>query len=44
MYFTFFADLTLGSVRAGPNVGIRAGGILDGGVKPFVQASLEYKF
>ena len=44
MYFTFFADLTLGSVRAGPNVGIRAGGILDGGVKPFVQASVEYKF
>lgn len=42
-YFSFFADLTLGSVRIGPNLGIRAGGILDDGVKPFVQLSLEFK-
>lgn len=42
--FSLFADLTLGSVRAGPNVGIRAGGILLDGFQPFVQASFEYKF
>ncbi|MCC6411921.1 MAG: hypothetical protein IT270_09690 [Saprospiraceae bacterium] len=42
-YVSFFAGLTLGSVRIGPNVGIRAGGILDDGVKPFVQLSLEFK-
>ncbi len=41
--WSVFADLTLGSVRAGPNVGIRAGGISDGGFQPFVQVSFEIK-
>jgi len=43
--YTVFADLTLGSVRAGPNVGIRAGGLLSegGSFKPFVQVSVEVK-
>ena len=43
--YTVFADLTLGSVRAGPNVGIRAGGLLGGGggFQPFAQVSLEVK-
>ncbi len=45
MHFSAFADLTLGSVRAGPNVGIRAGGIFgERETRPFVQVSLEYKF
>jgi hypothetical protein len=41
--FSIFADLTLGSVRAGPNLGIRAGGRLHDGFQPFVQVSLEVK-
>ena len=41
--YTVFADLTLGSVRAGPNLGIRAGGVLSGGFRPFVQVSVEVK-
>lgn len=44
--FTVFGDLTFGSVRAGPNVGVRAGAILgrQKKVQPFVQVSLEMKF
>ncbi len=41
--YSVFADLTLGSVRAGPNLGIRAGGLLDGGFRPFIQVSVEVK-
>ena len=41
--FTLFADLTLGAVRAGPNLGIRAGAVLHDGWKPFVQVALEVK-
>ena len=43
--FTAFGDLTLGSVRAGPNLGIRAGAVLAKGrtVQPFVQLSVELK-
>lgn len=43
--FTVFGDLTFGSVRAGPNLGIRAGAILGRkkDVQPFVQVSLEMK-
>ncbi|MCC7244403.1 MAG: PKD domain-containing protein, partial [Saprospiraceae bacterium] len=43
--YTAFADLTLGSVRVGPNLGIRAGGVFGqkGGIQPFVQASVEIK-
>lgn len=43
--FTVFADLTFGSVRAGPNLGIRAGAILQRKktARPFVQVSLEMK-
>ncbi|MFN0213589.1 MAG: PKD domain-containing protein [Saprospiraceae bacterium] len=43
--FTAFGDLTFGSVRAGPNLGIRAGAVLGKGraFKPFVQFSLEVK-
>ncbi len=43
--FTAFGDLTFGSVRAGPNVGIRAGAVLGRGraFKPFVQFSVEVK-
>lgn len=41
--FAFFGDLTLGSVRIGPNVGVRAGGIVDKGVKAFVEVSVEWK-
>ena len=42
--YSVFADLTLGSVRAGPNLGVRAGYQL-GGPKPqlFVQLSAELK-
>lgn len=39
--FRFFADLTLGFVRAGPHVGIRVGALADKGLKPFVQMGLE---
>lgn len=42
-HFAFFADMTLGSVRAGPNLGLRAGGFLQRGFHPFVQASFEVK-
>jgi hypothetical protein len=42
--FAVFADLTLGSVRAGPSVGVRAGGVLSSGFQPFVQISIENKF
>jgi hypothetical protein len=43
--FTAFGDLTFGSVRAGPNIGIRAGAVLGRGseFQPFVQFSLEVK-
>ncbi|MBL7775541.1 MAG: PKD domain-containing protein [Saprospiraceae bacterium] len=41
--FSLFADLTLGAVRAGPNLGIRVGGLLDRGFQPFVQLALEVK-
>lgn len=43
--FTAFGDLTFGSVRAGPNIGIRAGAVLGQKreFKPFVQFSLEVK-
>lgn len=41
--FSVFADLTFGSVRSGPNLGIRAGGVLHDGFQPFVQVSLEIK-
>ncbi|MBK7937486.1 MAG: PKD domain-containing protein [Lewinellaceae bacterium] len=43
--FSVFGDLSFGSVRAGPNVGIRAGAILGSGktAEPFVQISLEMK-
>jgi hypothetical protein len=39
--FRFFADLTLGFVRAGPHLGIRVGALADKGLKPFVQLGLE---
>ncbi|MEQ1746649.1 MAG: hypothetical protein ABMA02_14555 [Saprospiraceae bacterium] len=42
--FAVFADLTLGSVRAGPNLGIRAGSLLGERAQAFVQVALEYKF
>lgn len=42
--YSVFADLTLGSVRAGPNLGIRAGYQLGGPkLQPFVQLSAELK-
>jgi len=43
--YTLFADVTLGAVRAGPNVGIRAGTLLggSGGFQPFAQVSVELK-
>jgi len=43
--FTVFGDLTFGSVRAGPNLGIRAGAVLgrQRKIHPFVQVSLEMK-
>ncbi len=43
--FTVFGDLTFGSVRAGPNLGIRAGAVLgrQRKIQPFVQVSLEMK-
>ncbi len=42
-HFSFFGDLTLGAVRAGPNLGIRAGGFFDRGFHPFVQIAFEVK-
>jgi PKD repeat protein len=43
--FTAFADFTFGSVRAGPNLGIRAGAIMSRRkTRAFLQASLEWKF
>jgi PKD domain len=42
--YTVFADLALGLVRAGPSFGIRAGGLLNDGFSPFVQAAFELKF
>ncbi|MCB9353543.1 MAG: PKD domain-containing protein [Lewinellaceae bacterium] len=41
--YSVFADLTFGAVRAGPNLGIRAGGFLHEGFQPFVQISFEVK-
>ena len=43
--FTAFGDLTVGSVRAGPNLGIRAGAMMGKGrnVRPFIQLSVEVK-
>jgi hypothetical protein len=43
--YTFFADLTLGAVRAGPSLGIRGGVSLlkNAPARPFVQLSLELK-
>ncbi len=43
--FAVFADLTVGSVRAGPNLGIRAGAILERRqrARPFVQVAVEMK-
>ncbi|MFN0033780.1 MAG: PKD domain-containing protein [Saprospiraceae bacterium] len=43
--FTAFGDLTFGSVRSGPNLGIRAGAVLGKGreFQPFVQFSVEVK-
>lgn len=42
--YTVFADLTLGAVRAGPNVGIRIGGLLSArDFQPFAQVSVEVK-
>lgn len=43
--YTIFGDLTFGSVRAGPNLGIRAGALLERKRKPqpFIQVSLEMK-
>lgn len=41
--YTAFGDLTLGSVRAGLNVGLRGGLVFGKENKPFVQVSLEYK-
>lgn len=40
-----FVDLTFGSVRAGPNLGIRTGAVLGRrkAMQPFVQVSLEVK-
>ncbi|MBK6931294.1 MAG: hypothetical protein IPH12_10675 [Saprospirales bacterium] len=42
--FSVFADLTLGSVRVGPNIGLRAGGYFQEDFHPFVQVSVEWKF
>lgn len=43
--FSAFADLTLGSVRAGPNIGVRAGAMFgERETQVFVQVSAEYKF
>jgi hypothetical protein len=42
--FAVFGDLTLGAVRAGPNLGIRGGVVLGKKkVQPFVQVSLELR-
>ncbi|MBL7827796.1 MAG: PKD domain-containing protein [Saprospiraceae bacterium] len=42
--YSLFADLTLGAVRVGPNLGVRAGYILgQGRQQPFVQVSAELK-
>jgi hypothetical protein len=44
--YSIFADLTLGSVRVGPNLGIRGGvqlGDKNKRLQPFIQASLEVK-
>jgi len=43
--YAVFVDLTLGFVRAGPNIGLRAGYHLGqkGQKQPFVQASIEVK-
>jgi PKD repeat protein len=43
--YTVFGDFSFGSVRAGPNLGIRAGALLERRRKPqlFVQVSLEMK-
>lgn len=43
--FTVFGDLSLGAVRAGPNLGVRFGAVLnERKSKPFIQASAEWKF
>jgi PKD repeat protein len=43
--YSIFGDLTLGSVRAGPNLGIRAGAFMGrgGSPRPFIQLSAELK-
>lgn len=42
--FSVFGEINLGFVRAGPNVGVRAGALLGKGkTEPFVQISLEMK-
>lgn len=38
-----FADVSLGSVRAGPSLNLRAGGLLSGGFEPYLQLALEMK-
>jgi hypothetical protein len=44
LQYTLFADCTLGAVRAGPNLGLRAGYILGSGTpRFFLQASVEVK-
>ncbi len=44
-HYLAFGDLSLGSVRAGPNLGIRAGALFGKGqtVRPFIQVSVEVK-
>jgi len=42
--FSVFGELNFGFVRAGPNLGLRAGAVMDGGkARSFVQVSLEVK-
>lgn len=43
--YSLFADVTLGSVRVGPNLGLRGGFVFGekGAVRPFAQLSLEMK-
>ncbi len=43
--YGFFADILLGSVRSGLNVGLRGGGMMvDGDFKRYVQLSIEIKW
>jgi hypothetical protein len=41
--FAYFADLTLGSARIGPAVGLRVGKVWGTGGRPFAQISLEWR-